>query len=60
MLLSFLLNIQAGTQEALTDTLAHAEAELAEPTLSFWSLALKGGFVMIPWPFCRLWPFTFS
>ncbi len=48
MLLSFLLNIQAGTEEALTDTLAHAEAELAEPTLSFWNLALKGGFVMIP------------
>ncbi len=48
MLLCFLLNIQAGTEEALTDTLAHAEAELAEPALSFWSLALKGGFVMIP------------
>lgn len=47
MLISFFLQIQNGVQVELADTLAQAMGPEHE-TLSFWSLALRGGVVMIP------------
>ncbi len=47
MFSSFLLQVQLGVQEELTDSLAQFQEPVQE-TLSVWSLALKGGLVMIP------------
>ncbi len=47
MLTSLLFQVQGTGQEVLTDTLVQATPQEFE-TLSIWSLALKGGLVMIP------------
>lgn len=47
MLSFILLQVQLGVQEELTDTLVQVQGP-AQETLTVWSLALKGGIVMIP------------
>ncbi len=47
MLSFILLQVQLGVQEELADTLVQVQGP-AQETLTIWSLALKGGIVMIP------------